>query len=166
MSTIEELEKRLAEVEVTCRRLEDINQIKKTRYSYWRYVRDAQFDKLIDLFAEDASVNLGPAGGQACGKPAIAELYETIFSQSFPSKMSFPRGFDPEIDLVDEDNAVGIWLGEVPRIEPDKERVSNVGFIYDEEYHRENGRWKIKKLDVSFNFAAETKLILPETLTQ
>ncbi len=164
MDTVEDLERRLSILEATCRRLEDINQIKKTRYSYWRYIRDGQYDELIDLFAEDASVNLGPVGGQASGKPAIAKLYNTIFLQNNSAKMSFPRGFDPEIDIVGDDIAVGIWLGEAPRIEPENERVSNVGFIYNEEYRREDGHWKIKKLDISYSFTAETKLVLPQSV--
>ena len=161
MEKMKELERRIAALERQCQKLDDIESIKKMRYKYWRCVRDGLYDELVDLFSENAAVDLGPLGLQAKGKEAVTRLYKSFVAPNSPANMNFPRGFIPEIEITGADTANAIWLGEAPRIDPIARTVTRVGFVYHEEYLKERGEWKISSLKISYTFTTEAKLVLP-----
>jgi hypothetical protein len=143
--TFEELEKR---VQV----LEDIEQIKRLQIRYVNCLTTTDWDGLVDCFAEDAFVALS-AGYR--GKKEIAGFYRGEITLTHIGREG-NYVVHPLVE-VDGDRARGSWLlytmfsqphqlqtGAIPVPEDAPDWIQ--GF-YEMEYIRENGRWKISKLD-------------------
>jgi len=57
VTDIESLEKRVKFLEKECRRLSDIEAIRRLRYKYWRCIHHSLWDDLMDCYANDAVVD-------------------------------------------------------------------------------------------------------------
>jgi len=127
--TLKDLEKRV-------QALEDLEEIKKLKVRYAKYIDDNfNVEKLAGLFTEDA-VWGGEAWGQFRGREAIIKYFAGM-----PKHMAFSchRIVAPDI-TVEGDKAHGTWYGMNTGI------LSNgKGFIssclYIDEYKKINGRW-------------------------
>ncbi|MDD5095876.1 MAG: nuclear transport factor 2 family protein [Dehalococcoidia bacterium] len=135
--------------------------IRKLRYKYWRFVREGLVNEIVDLFSENSRVDFGRPTLQAEGKQAVAKLYQTVVGPGAPAGTTFPRGFSPEIEITGDNTAEATWMGEVPKIDAKAQKVTKTGFLYHEEYLREQGLWKISFLKISYTFIEEGKLVTP-----
>ena len=144
--TLEELEKRI-------RTLEDIEEIKKLQVRYVNCLLKAQFDDIVDCFAEDSVLDLH--AGLCNGKQEMLKLFkETLSAHHIGQEGEFV--VHPIIS-VDGDKAKGSWLLYNQYAQPRKFEyrpgllaLENApdwlqGF-YETEYIRENGEWKISRL--------------------
>jgi hypothetical protein len=142
---LEEMEKRL-------RHLEDIEEIKQLQIRYVNCLTTTNWDELVDCFSEDAFVALSKGFR---GKKEIAKFYKGEITWTHIG-MEGNYVVHPVI-TVDGDKAKGSWLLYTLFSQPHKFQVGSMPFAtsapdwmqgyYEMEYVRENGKWKISRLD-------------------
>jgi hypothetical protein len=161
MSDVKELEKRILALEKECRRLSDVEAIQRMRYKYWRAVRDVDLNALLALFSENPVADFG-LGEQhvAVGREAVEKLYEATVGAWKPQGQ-YPRGFIPEIEITGDKTAKGSWMVEVQVPDRRKGLLTSVGCLYDEEYVREDGEWRIGRLSTSYTYNQYTSMVPP-----
>jgi len=140
MDDMQRLENRIRVLEKECRRLSDIEAIRKLRGRYWRCIREKLLDDLVDCFAEDVVVNWG-FGMHLQGKEALAKYYNETFATLH--SMIVPQGHNPEIEITGETTATGRWLLDNPLVEASTKTAVRLGSICEEEYVKQKGEWKI-----------------------
>ncbi len=147
--------KELDDLSARIRVLEDIEAIKKLRGRYWRCIREGRWDDFLECFTDDAEVDLG-VGIQLRGMKELAQFYK----ETMPSirEVIIPQGHNPEIEVLSETRAAGKWLIDNPQIEKPTNTAVRQGSIYDEEYAKENGKWKIKKQKIGHIYKEPIKL--------
>jgi len=134
------------DLETRIRVLEDIEAIKKLRSRYWRCIRQGLWDEYLDCFTDDAEVDLG-VGRQLKGKKALAKFYK----ETFPTLRSaiIPQGHNPESDVLSDPKATGKWLIDNPQTELPSKVSVRLGSTYEEEYLKEDDKWRIKRQKVA-----------------
>ncbi len=134
----------LAELERRITRLEDIEEIKKLKSDYWYYVDKKQWDKLVDLFTEDA-VWKRPDGNNSVGRKALVERIK----QRCDPLRTIHQGHQHKIEITSETTATGRWAMYDDLVDIH----GNSGFegwgFYEDEYVKQNGKWKIKTTSLS-----------------
>lgn len=120
------------------RRIEDLNAITTLKTRYTRYIDTKCWPELIELFSEDAIMQMGDdSASELHGREAILGL----FSQSIGEVHTMHRIFPGEITFTGENSATAIW----PMIDEVETRAFHLhghGF-YREEYRCIEGRWYI-----------------------
>ena len=71
------LEQRLADLEARAQRIEDINAIKRLQRAYGYYLDEGRWDDAADLFADDASLEIG-FDGVYRGRARIREYFRAL----------------------------------------------------------------------------------------
>ena len=144
--TLEELEKRLQV-------LEDIEEIKKIQLLYFNALTIADYDEVLKTFSKDGVVDIH--AGLAKGSKEREKLFKETLSQHHIGKEG--NFCVHPIISVDGDKATGSWLVYLQFAQPRKmvPRPSILatddapdwmqGF-YENEYVKENGKWKISYL--------------------
>ena len=162
MNEVKELEKRILALENECRRLSDIESIRQMRYRYWRAIRDVDLDALLVLFSKNPCADFG-LGEQmvAVGKEAVEKLYKTTVGTWKPQGQ-YPRGFVPEIEVTSDKTAKGTWMVEAQVLDREKKLVTNVGCLYEEEYVKEDGQWKISRLKTNLTYNQYASMVPPK----
>ena len=125
---IEQLKKRLA-------RLEDIEEIRKLRSRYGYLVHDAKIDELMSLFSEDASGDY--TYGQFKNKAALRDFFTRMRPR--PVNMSHNAVIE-----VHGDRATAEWY--YTGSFASKANTTTLVGKYEEEYVREGGMWKFRKI--------------------
>lgn len=130
----------LEELEKQIRILADTEEVKKLHYRYVNALTFAEWDKVIDCFAENAVTDLGPPG-VVRGKANIAKLFREGIS------LGHGRGEGSivvhPIITVEGDQAKGNWL--IYFLNVDLETKKTTGWAmgeYNVEYVKEDGKWK------------------------
>jgi ketosteroid isomerase-like protein len=146
--TDDELETQLVALRARVQTLEDIESIKKLHRSYVRLLADRRWDDMLDMFTEDALVDIRHHGARR-GHAQIAELFGAMRAAGNP-----PDGYvlsSPVID-VDADMAIGAWtwhrhLSEV-LMTGDRIRVFRPWWEgrYRCTYRRHDGEWKFASM--------------------
>jgi ketosteroid isomerase-like protein len=140
----------LEQLEARLQRLEDIEAIKQLKADYCALCDEGyDEDRLADLFTEDAVWDGGDFG-VAAGREKIRKFFHNT-----PRVMPFAvhMVMNPRIE-IDGDSATGRWyLFQAATFAPGDERTPLWGAArYDEEYVRENGRWKFSSLRLTSRF--------------
>jgi hypothetical protein len=162
MSDVKEMEKRILALEKECARLSDIEAIRQMRYKYWHAIRDVDLDTLLALFSENPVADFGLGENMvAVGRDAVEKLYKMTVGTWKPNGQ-FPRGFIPEIEITGDKTAKGTWMVEAQTLDWEKRLVTNVGCLYDEEYVREDGQWRISRLKTNFTYNQYTSMVPPK----
>ena len=155
MADMASLEKRIKALEEECRRLSDIEAIKNLRHRYWRCVRERLWDDLIDCYAEDAAADFGN-GLEFHGKEAITKFYKDIVAQG--GGRLFPQGHNPELEITGDKTAKGLWLIDVLTVDAHADTGTRLGVLYDEEYVKEKGDWKISRQKVTYRYKQAVRM--------
>ena len=130
---LEELEKRI-------RKLEDIEEIKMLHRQYVFWLANRQFKEMLDLFTEDAIVNVGQHGLRK-GKKEIEELFSDVLSKVVNKKDGHLVA--QPIISVDGDRAKSQWIMYLFFPEPSASWAQGK---HDCEYVKENGKWKFSSV--------------------
>ena len=148
--------------------VEDVNAIRKLQHAYGYYLDKCIYEEVVDLFADDSEVHFN--GGIYIGKQkGVRRLYIENFSQGFTGKKNGPVfGFlldhlqiQDIVDVApDRKTAKGrfrtlMQAGASIYSKSGEEAVKKgqppmqwwEGGIYENEYVREGGIWKIKLLN-------------------
>ena len=163
LKRVERLEQRTGE-------LEDVNAIRRLHYAYGYYIDLCQYDEVVQLFARDGEVVF--LSGVYRGHAGIARLYKTWFQQYFTRGKPGPEyGF-----LLDH-----FQVQDIVTIAPDRQSAKarfrallaggthesrdyqpeglpaqfyEAG-VYENDYAREDGVWKIARLDYMVQWQAD-----------
>jgi hypothetical protein len=142
-----ELDSKERALEDRIRILEDIEEIKKLQYIYGYYLDNKMGDQIIDLFSDDTeSVEIG---GVYLGKEGVKRVFKRFGGGPIPGEMQLHTMEQPVIDVdPDGKTAKGRWRiiwSRAQEIEGEFKALWAQG-LYENEYIKENGKWKFKKL--------------------
>jgi uncharacterized protein (TIGR02246 family) len=121
--------------------LEDVEAIKQLKARYFRLMDTKQWDAWADVFTEDATVTASPDPDETFR--GRAEIVRKV-SAALRDGTTVHHGHMPEIALTGPDTATGIWAMydyvDLPQL------VLHGWGHYHEEYARQEGRWRIRRL--------------------
>jgi hypothetical protein len=163
LARVEGLERRLGE-------LEDVNAIRRLHHAYGYYIDLCRADEVVELFARDGEVLF--LSGIYRGHAGVARLYKTWFQQFFMQGTPGPQyGFlldhfqMQDIITVAGDGqsakgrfrcllAGGTHKSRDYQPEGLPRQFYEAG-VYENDYVREDGVWKIKRLDYMVQWQAD-----------
>lgn len=157
MSDIAALTARIDKLEHELGIEQDINQIRRVQYSYGYFIDKSQYNECVDLFSDEGDVWF--LGGIYKGKAGVERLYKERFQNIFTAGHNGPKygwlldhpQLQMVIDVADDRKTAKVrgrsmmqaGLHETAEGDP---RAWWEGGIYENEYVREDGVWKIKAL--------------------
>jgi hypothetical protein len=127
-------------------RLEDMNQIERLQRTYGYFVDKSQWRQLAELFSDDATLEIG-GKGLFTGKPRVLEYMQTAFGMDGAKEGSLANHMQfQSIPDIAADGKHG-WIRS-------RAYVMSLGGwglpLYENEYRKENGVWKISRLTGPF----------------
>jgi hypothetical protein len=132
-------------IEARLQRIEDLEDIRRLRMDYHRYVNTRSFSEAAILYTEDALVDFGES--KVRGRAEIAALYARYDQQLDTIKQYLANHI---IDL-DGDEASGNAYVDA-RYAFDGHSIIACA-MYDEKYRRTDEGWKISEMIVTVHFA-------------
>jgi hypothetical protein len=161
--TVEELEARLETLEKQVRNLQDIEDIKKLQRAFGFYLEHWMADEIIDLFADGPDTSLSLAAGEFRGKEKIRLFCYRGKGGDQARKIEKPEFLHQVMQLsgiVDVDpggkTAKGRWYGFGANALPAEGGIAPgwMNGVYENEYVKEDSRWKFKKVRWCMTFNA------------
>jgi hypothetical protein len=122
-----------------------IEEIKQLKARYFRLMDTKRWEELLEVFSKDAVLGAPEDEIHQEGRQNIVDF---LRRRNGPSR-SVHHGCMPEIEIVDEVTARGIWamFDHVERPEGDRGRWIQQGYgHYLEEYTKADGQWRIRHL--------------------
>jgi len=145
---------------------EDIEQVKQVKTTYCTHLDARNVDALVDLFTDDAICEFEAVFGSATdgrweGKPAIRRQYQDKWGAAGAPWTSI-HAVTNAVVSVDGDTATGRYYLLDYLITPGRDPLVLLG-MYDEDYRRENGVWRIcrSRIDVFYNTSPRRGLPVP-----
>jgi uncharacterized protein (TIGR02246 family) len=142
----ETLEERVA-------RLEAVEAIQNLKNTYHTCVNDTAFDKVPDLFTEDAYVHLGylmPGGQPWTGREQIRAAFSSMKSTSLQSQVKqFPHAH--VVEITGDGTASG--TSQLLALYGVGEDSYLVAGKYEEKYVRDDHGWLIKSMRLRLHFS-------------
>jgi uncharacterized protein (TIGR02246 family) len=129
-------------------RLLDIEAIKQLKARYFRAIDQRRWDEFAAVFARDARLVVPEGDMVVDGRDEIA----AAVSGALVGARTVHHGHMPEIEITGPDTARGIWamFDHVDFGGADGAPVGITGCgHYHEEYVREDGAWRIARLELS-----------------
>lgn len=156
---LKDLESRIEALEKEIKALKDIDKIKTLQRAYGYYLEHWMSEEVIDCFSDSPDVVLALYEGTWLGKKGIKKYFtrENISPEFLHQVMQL----SPIIDLdPDGKKAKGRWYSWGAVAAPVEKGVRQIfmGGIYECEYIKENGTWKILKLEYSLQIAADPRV--------
>ena len=135
-----DLEARVAALESEVRALQDRAEIQELRFRYHIAVNEKRPEEIRELFACDGRIDFGDLG-RASGPEQI----DAFFARTLSDPASFVKQFihNHAIEL-DGDHARGLSYLEARTVVAGESVL--VAARYDDEYVREAGRWRFRKM--------------------
>ena len=149
---------RLAAVQTRAARIDDVNEIENLQGSYGYYTDKMLWDEVVDLFADDGTLEIGPSGVYV-GKDSIRRyLLSLSGGKQGPLEGVLNDHFQlqPIITVAGDGlTAKGRWRLFLMNGVSGSGSGGNWGDgVYENEYVKENGVWKIRALHWFANFVA------------
>lgn len=145
--SLEDLEKRVQAIE-------DAESIKKLHQHYIDLMDNLQYEAVLDLFSEDATVEIRNSGVKR-GRKEISEIYiDVLAKRRGAARFDGHMAVEPDIS-VDGDTAKGTWLIYMLFSQPTLQWVQGKNEC---EYKKLNGTWKISKLKFTRTLASRPDL--------
>jgi SnoaL-like domain len=139
---------RLQTLQLRATRLEDINAIKRLQRTYGYYVDEAQWDDVADLFAPNASIEIG-LDGVYQGRQRIRQYLKAMGNGKVglaPGQLNEYLQLMPVISVDGNGRtARGTWRAVILAGQLGKNAFWGEG-PYENEYIKEGGIWKISRL--------------------
>jgi ketosteroid isomerase-like protein len=145
--SLEDLEKRV-------KAIEDLEEIKKLHQNYINLMDNLQYETVLDLFTEDATVEVRNSGIKR-GRKEMSEVYIGILAKGRgANRYEGHMAIEPDI-TINGDTAKGTWLIYMLFSRPSVQWVQGKNEC---EYRKENGKWKISKLKFTRTLASDPKM--------
>jgi hypothetical protein len=145
--TLEELEKKVKNLEQKVQTLDDIEAIKRLQKAYGFYLERGMYQEIVDCFSDSPDVTLNWLQGQYRGKEGIKTYFDYLSREFAPPTylhqlMQLAGIVDVNADGV---TAQGRWYGFGPVFFPESMGGRHILFsgIYESKYVKEDGAWKI-----------------------
>lgn len=162
--SIAELEAKVKMLEEKVRTLEDIEEIKKLQRAYGFYLEHWMAEDIIDCFAEGPETSLLVAAGHYVGKENIRDFFhhgrqgiETPYAEN-PEFLHQVMQLSGVVHVnPDGLTAKGRWYGFGANAFPAEGGKVNPGWmngVYEVEYVKQDGIWKIFKVHWCMTFHA------------
>ncbi len=122
-----------------------IEEIKQLKARYFRFMDTKRWKDLLEVFSEGAVLDAPESEIHQEGRQNIVDFMER---RNGPS-LSVHHGHTPEIEILDEVTARGIWsmFDHVERPHGERGRWIQHGYgHYLEEYTKADGQWRIRHL--------------------
>ncbi len=121
--------------------LDEIEAIKQLKARYFRLMDTKQWEAFGELFTVDATLSASPDPNEGfSGRDEIVRRVRSVLRDA----RTVHHGHMPEIALTGEDTATGIWamydFVELPQL------VLHGWGHYHEEYAKQHGAWRIRRL--------------------
>jgi hypothetical protein len=120
--------------------LADLEQIRKLKARYLRFMDQRRWDEWIALFAEDATIRVTISDAEFCLWRGKAEILAGNSGHN-TGNVSIHHAHTPDIDLIGEGRAIGHWQLQDTYLRPGRKDES-FGY-YEDEYAKTDGVWKI-----------------------
>jgi hypothetical protein len=146
---IEELAAKITTMENKIRTLEDKEEIKKLQRAYGFYLAHGMADQLVDLFYDGPDAELMIAQGDFKGKESVTRFFTKLNTQNNPELLHEVMQLSGIVDIASDSNtAQGRWFGFGVLVLPFEKGVFSgwTSGVYENEYVKENGKWKFKKI--------------------
>jgi hypothetical protein len=152
--TIEKLEARINELETQVRTLKDIEEIKKLQRAYGYYLEHWRVDDILALFSKSPEVNVRVHAGEFRGPESVARFFYHGREPKQENAIHPPEflhqvmQLSPIVDVApDGKRAWGRWYGFGANAFPVKGGVAPgwMDGVYENEYIKEDGKWKFLK---------------------
>ena len=138
------------------RTLLEVEKIKKTKLLYSQLMDSRDIDGLAEIFADDAVCEFGPDYGVWKGKEEIRTNYKGVFNAEREGADAVLYGgfhvtTNQWVELTGPDTAVSrtYLIDTVHEPDPRTNPIIWLG-LYDEDYVKVNGEWKIKRSTLQF----------------
>jgi ketosteroid isomerase-like protein len=142
--SLEDLEKRV-------QALEDAEAIKKLHHNYINLMDNLQYDQVLNLFTEDATVEVRNFGVKK-GRTELSEIYIGVLARSRGDiRYDGHLAIEPDIEVSGE-TARGTWLIYMLFSKPSIQWVQGKNEC---EYRKEDGKWKLSKLKFTRTLASD-----------
>ncbi len=128
------------ELQVTVRRLEEIDAIKRLKYKYVRCVDTRQWDDLAQCFAAGATTNYGGKYKHA----GVEAIMDFMRKHNPPEVITMHQVHHPEIQLTGDQTANATWALQDYVISLPGDWCVHGTALYHDEYVKLDGEWKIK----------------------
>jgi hypothetical protein len=134
------------------RTLRDIDEIKKLQRAYGYYLENWMTDEVADLFSDSPDTIVLVHAGEFRGKEGVRRFFRSRGENRGRRPAEFfhqVMQLSPVIDVApDGKRAWGRWYGFGANATPVQDGVFQgwMNGVYENEYIKENGKWKILKL--------------------
>jgi hypothetical protein len=147
---------RLAALEQRSARIDDLNTIENLQRSFGYYLDKMLWEQVLDLFADDATVEIGTSGIYA-GKDSIRAYFYGIsggIEGPIEGELFEHMQLQPIVTVAEDGNsAMGRWRALIMTGTSGSGSGGQWGEgPYENEYVKDNGVWKISKLHWFGNF--------------
>ncbi len=121
---------------------DDVESIRRLKYTYFRLLDTKQFRDLGNLFLADGTTAYEAGALRQEGRAAIVDFLTSSLGD--PGIVTFHSGHHPEIVVHDDGTATGIWYLEDRVIIPAFDLVLGGTALYEDDYVIDHGEWRIK----------------------
>jgi len=122
-------------------RLEALEAIRQLKHRYLNACDLKEVEAIRDCFAQGPiTIDYGPLG-VFHDRDSFIDLYQRLACQ--PQVRDSHHGANPEIELLDADNARGRWALSYFNLDAHTGQTRRLGVMYDDAYRRIDGQWKI-----------------------
>ncbi len=126
---------------MTPKELVEIRAIEQLKYRYLRHLDLKEFDELGRLLTDDATASYGGGAYRFEGRAAIVQFLNDTLSRT--QMLTSHKVHQPEIELVDEADATGVWALEDKVIDTELGITITGAAFYDDAYVKVDGVWLI-----------------------
>ena len=153
----DDIEARFKALEHQVRVLQDTLEIERLQRSYGYYLEHWMPQEMIDLFSDSPDVAMDLPEGKYFKKEGVKRLFAGVAGND-PEFLHQLMMLSPVIDVdPDGKSAKGRWycFGAVSIPQSKGVTQSFVSGTYENEYTKEDGKWKIKKVKWHINYHAK-----------
>ncbi len=128
----------------TLQQLSDLEDIRTLKHRYFRGIDTADMALLAGLFTEDVAVDYR-GGNYRVVLQGRTDMLAFLANSFHSGAAAMHHGHMPEITLTGPDSAEGIWYLEDIFINLELKSHTFGTAIYQDEYRREGGVWKVAR---------------------
>lgn len=144
----------LADLKKRIQAIEDVEEIKRLHQRYINLMDNLQYEQVLDLFTEDATVEVRQSGIKK-GRKELSQVYIDVLAKN-RGKIRFDGHMAVQPDIhVSGNTAQGTWLIYMLFSKPSIQWVQGKNEC---EYRKVDGEWKISRLKFTRTLASDPSL--------